>query len=113
MDSRSFLGRKLLAGMDQLVDLTLPQQCACFFQPGMIIFCIQAKSGFGDGREIFTGMVPVDDLNRMGKVSFDQFPDPDGPITNKDQFFIQIGLALAGLAQNRSLNSSPVLKSQE
>ncbi|HSG43997.1 MAG TPA: hypothetical protein VLA72_12650 [Anaerolineales bacterium] len=29
-------------------------------------------------------------------MAFDQFPDPDRPITDKDPFFIQISLSLAG-----------------
>jgi hypothetical protein len=96
VNSGGGLRRELLAGIDQLVDLTFPQQGACIFEPGLRGLRIQAKSGFGNRGQIGTGMIPVNDLHRLREVPCDQVPDPDGSITDKDQFFIEISLPLTG-----------------
>src|SRR6266496_1392455 len=41
-------------------------------------------------------MIPIHNLDSVREMTFDEFPNPDGAITDKDQFFVQIGLALAG-----------------
>jgi hypothetical protein len=48
----------------------------------MIWIGAHAKGSFGDGRQIFAGVIPIDDPYGMGEVSLDQFPDPDGAITD-------------------------------
>ena len=83
-----------MAGVDQYIDLSFPEEAASVFEPGMILGCTQVKSGFGDGRQIFTSMIPIDDLNCVREMPFDQFPNPSRAITDKDEFFIEISLAL-------------------
>ncbi len=41
-------------------------------------------------------MIPVDDLDGVREMALDQLPDPDRRIADKEQFFIQVSLALAG-----------------
>ena len=64
-------------------------------KPLMILGSIFTKDSFSDGGEILAGMIPVHDLDCVWKIVLDQFPDPDGSITNEDQFLIQVSLALA------------------
>jgi hypothetical protein len=42
----------------------------------------------------FCGMIPVDDLNRLGEVFFDPLPDPGCPIGDEDQLLRLVGTAL-------------------
>src|SRR5690606_7772576 len=59
VNSRLRLRRQLLAGMDQLIDLSFPQEAARIFEPGLIPGCAWREGRFGNGRQIFTGMVPI------------------------------------------------------
>jgi len=41
-------------------------------------------------------VIPVHDWGRLGKMPFDQVPDPGRPITDEDHFLGGVGLVAAG-----------------
>lgn len=76
---------RLFTGAEHVIEVSFPLPCAglkppSFARTGFL------ESGLGDRRQVLTGMIPVDELRRAGKVGGDDAFNPLGGIGHEDQF---------------------------
>ena len=74
-----------LTGSDDFLDLSIPEPILNLLQP-LMAFSFLGEDRLGNGAEILAGMIPVDDLDSVWEIMGNQVPNPDGPITDKNQF---------------------------
>jgi hypothetical protein len=69
--------------LDDFLYLASPQGGFDLIEPG---HAFRFSECFSHGMEALTGMIPIHNLDSIGKIVFDNLPNPCHCIANKDRF---------------------------